>query len=351
MSKAVLNSGSLPLKSGFVADNREALDKLAARTGRCAAFVGFVDAGRDLYNAAAVCAAGRVQGVYHKRLLPNYAVFDEQRHRRDVGRFELSARMPEALARGEFDLEYQPLVRLADRRMTGVEALLRWTLPDGRRPDPALFVGLAEETGFIVTLGRWVLTQACRQAAAWAEADPGARMLISVNVAARQVREPGVVDDVAAVLHETGWPAELLQLELTESALMGTPDGSLTALQALAGMGVRIAIDDFGTGYSNLAYLRHLPVHGLKLAGPFVTGVAGGRGTGPAAATQDVDREVVGLLIRMAHALELTVTAESVETSAQYAHLLRLGCTTGQGWLFAPPVAAEAIPPLLSRAL
>jgi diguanylate cyclase (GGDEF)-like protein/PAS domain S-box-containing protein len=280
-----------------------------------------------------------------------YAVFDEQRHRRDVGRFELSARMPEALARGEFSLEYQPLVRLSDRRMTGVEALLRWTLPDGRRLDPTTFVGLAEETGFIVTLGRWVLTEACRQAAAWAEADPAARLLISVNLAARQVREPGIVDDVAAILHETGWPAELLQLELTESALMGTPDGSLTALQSLAAMGVRIAIDDFGTGYSNLAYLRHLPVHGLKLAGPFVTGVAGGHGTGPGAVTRDVDREVVGLLIRMAHALELTVTAESVETSAQYAHLLRLGCTMGQGWLFAPPTAAEEIPSLLGRAL
>jgi diguanylate cyclase (GGDEF)-like protein/PAS domain S-box-containing protein len=277
-----------------------------------------------------------------------YAAFDEQRHRRDVGRFELSARMPEALARGEFSLEYQPLVRLADRRMTGVEALVRWTLPDGRRVDPTAFVGLAEETGFIVTLGRWVLTQACRQAAAWVAADPAARLLISVNLAARQVREPRVVDDIAAILDETGWPAELLQLELTESALMGTPEGPLTALQSLAAMGVRIAIDDFGTGYSNLAYLRHLPVHGLKLAGPFVTGVGGGHGAGP---TQDVDREVVGLLIRMAHTLGLTVTAESVETAAQYAHLRRLGCATGQGWLFAPAMAAEEIPPLVGRTL
>jgi EAL domain-containing protein (putative c-di-GMP-specific phosphodiesterase class I) len=232
--------------------------------------------------------------------------------------------------------------------MTGVEALVRWTLQDGRRVDPTAFVGLAEETGFIVTLGRWVLTQACRQAAAWVAADPAARLLVSVNLAARQVREPRVVDDIAAILDETGWPAELLQLELTESALMGTPEGPLTALQSLAAMGVRIAIDDFGTGYSNLAYLRHLPVHGLKLAGPFVTGVGGGHGAGP---TQDVDREVVGLLIRMAHTLGLTVTAESVETAAQYAHLRRLGCATGQGWLFAPAMAAEEIPPLVGRTL
>jgi hypothetical protein len=131
--------------------------------------------------------------------------------------------------------------------------------------------------------------------------------MLSVNMAARQVREPGIVDEVATVLGETGWPAELLQLELTESALMGTPDGSLAALRALADMGVRIAIDDFGTGYSNLAYLRHLPVHTLKLAGPFVTGAADGN-PGDTVASDEVDREVVGLVIRLAHTLGLTVT-------------------------------------------
>jgi EAL domain-containing protein (putative c-di-GMP-specific phosphodiesterase class I) len=174
--------------------------------------------------------------------------------------------------------------------------------------------------------------------------------MLSVNMAARQVREPGIVDEVAAVLGETGWPAELLQLELTESALMGTPDGSLAALRALADTGVRIAIDDFGTGYSNLAYLRHLPVHTLKLAGPFVTGAADGN-PGDAVACDEVDREVVGLVIRLAHTLGLTVTAESVETGAQLLHLQRLGCDVGQGWLFAPPVAPAAIPALRDRPL
>ena len=204
-----------------------------------------------------------------------FALFDEARHRSDVDRFEMSARMPDALARGEFSLEFQPLVRLADRSAIGVEALVRWTLPGGERLDPGRFVPLAEDSGFIVPLGRWVLEQACRSAAAWAVGDPAARVLMSVNVAARQLREPFFVDEVAAVLAETGWPAELLQLELTESALMGTPDGSLAALHALADLGVCIAIDDFGTGYSNFAYLRRLPVHVLKLAGSFITGVTG----------------------------------------------------------------------------
>ena len=153
------------------------------------------------------------------------------------------------------------------------------------------------------------------------------------------------------MLAETGWPPELLQLELTESALMGTPNGSLDALRALAGMGLRIAIDDFGTGYSNLAYLRHLPVHSLKLAGSFVTGTAGREiadGRADHDASPDaVDREVVQLVIRLAHTLGLTVTAESVETGAQLATLQELGCDTGQGWYFAPPSAPGPVVELL----
>ena len=292
-----------------------------------------------------------------------FALFDEARHRSDVDRFEMSARMPDALTRGEFSLEFQPLVRLADRSAIGVEALVRWTLPGGERLDPGRFVPLAEDSGFIVPLGRWVLEQACRSAAAWAVGDPAARVLMSVNVAARQLREPFFVDEVAAVLAETGWPAELLQLELTESALMGTPDGSLAALHALADLGVCIAIDDFGTGYSNFAYLRRLPVHVLKLAGSFITGVTGrdavysgdpgdpGDGAAASGPGDEVDREVVGLVIRLAHTLGLTVTAESVETPAQFAHLQQLGCDTGQGWFFAASVPAARIPELLADPL
>jgi len=280
-----------------------------------------------------------------------YALFDEERHRSDVDRFEVSARMPDALASGEFGLEYQPLVRLSDRAAIGVEALVRWTLPDGKRLDPGRFVPLAEDSGFIVPLGRWVLRQACRSAAGWAALDPQLRPLMSVNVAARQVREPSFVNDVATILAATGWPAELLQLELTESALMGTTAGSLSALRALDDMGVRIAIDDFGTGYSNLAYLRRLPVQALKLAGSFVTGAASDRYVPETGAPANVDREVVGLLIRLAHTLDLTVTAESVETAAQFAHLQQLGCDTGQGWFFAPPLAPEEIPAFTTRCL
>jgi diguanylate cyclase (GGDEF)-like protein/PAS domain S-box-containing protein len=278
-----------------------------------------------------------------------YALFDAERHRIDVHRFALSARMPEALARGEFVVEYQPLVRLADQRMVGVEALVRWELPGGRRLGPDEFVPLAEQTGLIVPLGRAVLTEACRAAAGWSAALPDEPLLVSVNLAARQVREPGIVAEVAGVLEATGLPAELLQLELTESDLMGPTGETLGALRALAAMGVKIAIDDFGTGYSNLAYLRHLPVHTLKLAGPFVTGahLCDGLLTTRTGEADEVDTRVLAAVIQLAAGLGLSVTAESVETATQLDRLRRLGCDTGQGWYFARSVPAADVPALL----
>ena len=271
-----------------------------------------------------------------------YALFDAERHRLDISRFALSARMPEALTRGQFVVRYQPLVRLQDLQTTGVEALVRWQLPNGEELPPDRFIPLAEDTGLIVSLGRTILTVACRQAAQWRKDDPAMQLLMSVNLAARQVRDPGLVADVVHILDDTGWPAELLQLELTESEFMGSTEDSLTVLRDLADIGVRIAIDDFGTGYSNLAYLRRLPVHVLKLAGPFIT-----RGSGGNDETDDVDLEIVATVVRLAHILGLTVTAESIETPAQLSRLRRLGCDTGQGWLFAPAVPPQHIPPLV----
>ncbi len=277
------------------------------------------------------------------------ARFDAERHQAAVARFELSARMREALEAGEFEVDYQPLVRLTDQRVVGVEALVRWQQPGGERIGPDEFIPVAEETGLIVPLGRWVLAEACRQAVGWRAEHPGTQLFLSVNLAARQVREPGIVDDVASVLADTGWPAHALQLELTETDLMGTTGEPLEALRALAAMGVRIAIDDFGTGYSNLAYLRTLPVHALKLAGPFVTGPFATDVPGHATNEPDeVGLDVLALLIELAHTLGLSVTAEVVETSVQLERLRKLGCDTGQGWYFAPAVPAAAIPPLLS---
>ena len=230
---------------------------------------------------------------------------------------------------------YQPLVRLADRRMTGVEALVRWAAPDGARIAPDTFVPLAEQSGLIVPLGRHVLRTACRDAADWALGPAEERLLLSVNVAARQLDDPGFVDDVTAILAETGWPAEHLQLELTESAVLGGTT-SVAVLRALQAMGIRIAIDDFGTGYSNFAYLHDLPVDTLKLAAPLVRKVAEGEGS-------SVSTRVVALIVELAHVLGLSVVAEWVETAVQAERLAALGCGAAQGWYFAPALPPDVV--------
>ncbi|WP_033340037.1 putative bifunctional diguanylate cyclase/phosphodiesterase [Catenuloplanes japonicus] len=268
-----------------------------------------------------------------------WAFFDADRYATDIGRYELSAELPRALARNEFVVEYQPLVRVGDGGLAGVEALVRWQHPDRGLLGPDHFVPLAEETGLIVPLGRWVLREACRQAARWRDSHPGRPLLVSVNVAVRQLREPGFVADVREALAASELEPGSLQLELTESTLMGTTGEPLRRLRALADLGVRIAIDDFGTGYSNLAYLRNLPVTGLKLAGTFVTGKT------RADLPDRVDREILAALVRLAHALDLTVTAEGVETAEQAALLRSLDCDLVQGWHYAraePPEAFSA---------
>ncbi|HEY8372103.1 MAG TPA: EAL domain-containing protein [Pseudonocardiaceae bacterium] len=270
-----------------------------------------------------------------------WALFDAERNAREVARFTLSTTMPAAIERGEFYLDYQPLVRLSDGGVMGAEALVRWRHPEFGLLSPDRFIGLAEETGQIVPLGRWVLREACRQARRWQDEFGERAPFVSVNLAARQSRDPCLVSDVVRILEETGVSPDRLQLELTESAVMSTADEPLDALRALSTMGVRIAIDDFGTGYSNLAYLRHLPVHELKIAGSFVEGLR---------TTQDtdvVDERIVGTLVDLAHTLGLGVTAEGVETVEQARRLNDIGCDAGQGWYFARPGPPETIADLL----
>ncbi|MFV2017013.1 putative bifunctional diguanylate cyclase/phosphodiesterase [Micromonospora sp. LOL_023] len=271
-----------------------------------------------------------------------WAIFDPVRGEQDVTRSALAAALPAALDRGEFVLEYQPITRLTDQRVTAVEALVRWQHPQLGRLGPDRFVGLAEETGLIVRLGRWVLEQSCRQASRWRAEHPDDPIVVSVNISARQVSDPHLVGEVAGVLTRSGLPPELLQLELTESAVMATGGEPMRALRRLAGLGVRLAIDDFGTGYSNLAYLRRMPIQVLKLAGPFVEGM---RVAGP---DGDRDERIVDALVRLAHALGLTVTAEAVETEEQADRLAALGCDQAQGWHFGRPAPAESITAVLS---
>ncbi|MFG2196202.1 putative bifunctional diguanylate cyclase/phosphodiesterase [Streptomyces sp. NPDC048639] len=271
-----------------------------------------------------------------------WTLFDPERNAHMMTRQALSSMLRPAVERGEFTLEYQPLVGLGDGAVRGVEALVRWRHPQFGMLAPNRFIGLAEEDGSIVELGRWVLENACRQARRWQLDHPEAPpVFVSVNVAVRQVWDSDLVADVAGILEETGLPPELLQLELTESAVMGSAGRPLQALQALSEMGVSIAIDDFGTGYSNLAYLSRLPVSVLKLDGSFVRGFQDAEHPNPA------DETIVEAMVQLAHRLGLTVIAECVESADQAERLRRIGCDTGQGWFYSRPVPPDRIPALL----
>ncbi|MFF1375908.1 putative bifunctional diguanylate cyclase/phosphodiesterase [Streptomyces sp. NPDC058308] len=277
-----------------------------------------------------------------------WTLFDPERNAHRMTRQALASSLRPAVERGEFVLDYQPLVGLDDEGVHGVEALVRWQHPQFGLLTPNRFIGLAEEDGSIVQLGRWVLRSACRQARSWQLEHPEREpVFVSVNVAVRQVWDSDLVADVAEILAETGLPARLLQLELTESAVMGSAGRPLQALQALSDMGVRIAIDDFGTGYSNLAYLSRLPVSVLKLDGSFVRGFQYEEGE---AHTNRADEVIVEAMVQLAHRLGLTVVAECVETASQAARLRKIGCDTGQGWLYSRPVAADRISVLLRGA-
>jgi diguanylate cyclase len=265
-----------------------------------------------------------------------WAVFDAERNARDVARYRLSADMPAALERGEFVLVYQPLVRLADHTLRGVEALARWQHPELGLLGPDRFIELAEDTGLIVPLGLRLLEEACRQAAEWhgQTADPP---FVSVNLAARQLHQPGLVADVAAVLDRTGLRPRFLQLEITESDIIGTDDATIGVLKALGGLGLRLAIDDFGTGYANIASLPDLPVHSIKLAGSFVERLD------PRAGRDTTAESILGTLVQLGHMLGLSVTAEGIETELQAQKLTAIGCDYGQGWQFGRPATPAHI--------
>jgi diguanylate cyclase (GGDEF)-like protein len=247
--------------------------------------------------------------------------YDRGRSARDVWRYRLSAAMPAALARGEFTLAYQPLVTLADGALVGVEALARWRHPRLGILGANHFISLAEDTGLIVPLGLRLLEESCAAARGMQS------RFVSVNLAARQIRQPGLVATVAEVLDRTGLPAARLQLEITESAVIDTDRGTLETLRGLADLGVRLVVDDFGTGYSNLANLPVLPIHGLKLAAAFIRGRP---------------EEFLRAVVALGRTLGLTVTAEGIE-SAEQARLLReVGCDLGQGWYFGRPEIVNA---------
>jgi len=215
-------------------------------------------------------------------------------------------------------------------RVVGAEALIRWRDPELGEISPGEFIPVAEESGFIIAIGDWVLRRAVTQAAAWCAA--GSPTTVSVNVSALQFQQPGFVDGVAQVLSEAELPAHLLELELTESILIQDAREAMLRLQALAQLGVKLAIDDFGTGYSSLAYLKRFPIGRLKIDRTFISGLPG----------EESDAAIVQAIIQMGRALRLEIIAEGVETEAQRRFLQQAGCDLYQGFLYAPALDVPA---------
>ena len=236
----------------------------------------------------------------------------------------------------EFLLHYQPKIDLTSGEMTGAEALIRWSSPDRGLVYPEQFVSMAEESGLIVPIGRWVLREACRQVQAWLDA--GLRALpVAVNTSAVEFRHADFLEGVAQILKETGLAPRYLELELTESVLMHDAESSVSVLESLKAMGVRLAVDDFGTGYSSLSYLRRFPIDTLKIDRSFVGDIA----------TNADDSTIVSAVIAMGRTLGQRVIAEGVETQEQLTFLRTRQCDEGQGFHFSRPLPAEDFARLL----
>ncbi|MCV2490069.1 EAL domain-containing protein [Geodermatophilus sp. YIM 151500] len=256
--------------------------------------------------------------------------FQPAHHAAQVERDRLTADLHQALDRHQFELHYQPIVDLAAGQVTGFEALVRWHHPERGLIPPMQFIGLAEESGQIVPIGRWILHEACRQAAAWHRRAPERGLRMSVNVSVRQFQHPDLVEDVVDALRASGLEPGLLTLEITESLFADDTADTLRKLEEIKALGVRLALDDFGTGYSSLGYLRRFPVDVLKIDKAFVDGVA----------TNPEDRAVTHAVIQLGRMLQLQVVAEGLECPEQAAALAELDCPLGQGFHFAPPMAA-----------
>jgi diguanylate cyclase (GGDEF)-like protein/PAS domain S-box-containing protein len=261
------------------------------------------------------------------------ATFRFHQPRKDVdllSRMRLDHAMRQALSQGRFRLQYQPQIALGSGRVIGAEALIRWRDPLRGEISPAEFIPVAEESGFVVAIGEWVLQQAVEQAAKWLRR--GWRMPVAINVSALQFQQSQFVDSVAVALRASGLPPELLELELTESILLRDADEALHRLEALAALGIGMSIDDFGTGYSSLGYLKRFPIQRLKIDRSFIKGLPGDAS----------DAGIVNAVIQMGRALRLQVIAEGVETEAQREFLLRAGCNEFQGFLYAPALEPQA---------
>ena len=260
-----------------------------------------------------------------------YSMFDTAMHERAVALLQLDHDLRRALERKEFRIHYQPIVRLENAEVTGLEALLRWEHPARGFVSPAEFIPLAEETRLIIPIGRWALEETCRQVRAW-QLQFGADIPVNVNLSGKQLSQPDLVCQITQILEQFFLDGRSLKLEITESVIMENIESVITMLQQLKALGIQSSMDDFGTGYSSLSYLHRLPIDVLKIDRSFVSGTR----------TGVENPEVVRTIITLARDLGIDAVAEGVGTAEQLAQLRELGCKYGQGYLFSKPLDSEA---------
>jgi len=279
--------------------------------------------------------------MYHAKAKgkARHEIFDGTMSAPALDRMDLEMDLRSAITNRDFRLHYQPILRLETGRIVEVEALIRWQHEKRGLLQPDAFIGLTEETGLIVPIGQWVLTEACRQARAWQIEFPRTPALgMSVNLSAKQFQNPKLVEEITDALTMSGLDPACLKLEITESVVMQDVPATLAKLHELKDLGIRLAIDDFGTGYSSLGYLKRFPVDTLKIDRSFVKGLSHEGG----------DSAIVRAVVTVAKSLNMDVTAEGIETEQQRLELKALGCEFGQGFLFGRPLTPEHLKPLLA---
>jgi diguanylate cyclase (GGDEF)-like protein/PAS domain S-box-containing protein len=319
------------LRAPFDLDGRDTF--VAASLGIVLGRAGVIEPGHLLRDAEIALHRAKADPT------SRHALFEPGMNAMAIERLDLENDLRRAVERGELLLHYQPVVDLATDRIVGLEALVRWQHPERGLVPPLAFIPLAEETGLIQDIGRWVLETACRQAVFWQRELPHEpAILMSVNLSAKQFVQPDLVERVAEILALTGLDPSSLELEITESVLMDQSETAIETLRALRHLGVKLVLDDFGTGYSSLSYLKHLPLDTIKIDRSFVAELT----------DDDANLPIVRAVISLAHGLGIDVVAEGVETAEQLAWLRELDCDRGQGYLYARPLPADQLARLLA---